>query len=95
MNVEKHFLYEIIRLSFIAKNSLTNIPDRTSITSEEQSQRFAIAPLDIMRSEFRLQSRSIREYRSTVPPPRFHSAWPIDMAGNRDVVNELIESVKR
>ena len=52
VNVEKHFLYEVIRLSFIAKYSLTNIPDRTSITSEEQSQGIAAAPLNIRDQNF-------------------------------------------
>jgi len=46
MNVKKYFLNEVIRLSWIAKNSLANVPDGTSITSEEQSKGITVSGLD-------------------------------------------------
>jgi hypothetical protein len=43
MDIQKYLLDKIVGLSFVAKNSLANIPDGTRIASKEQGKSLTLA----------------------------------------------------
>jgi hypothetical protein len=43
VDVKKYLLHKIVRLSFVPENSSTNIPDRMSVSPEEQSKGVSVA----------------------------------------------------